>query len=96
MICSMMELMEKAVIDVASGEKIGNLCDMEVDTKSACVSALIVAVKSKTNALFGKCERIKIGWGHIRIIGKDAVLVECCEEMKHVIPQKGLFDKIWN
>ncbi|MBR0414164.1 MAG: YlmC/YmxH family sporulation protein [Clostridia bacterium] len=94
--CSMMELMEKAVIDVASGEKIGNLCDVEIDTKSACVSALIVSVKMKGNALFGKFDRIKIDWGHIRIIGKDAVLVECCGELKHCVPEKSFLDKIWN
>ena len=94
--CSVMELMEKTVIDVATGEKIGNLCDVELDTKTACVSALIVVLKTKSGSFLAKCERVRVDWGHIRIIGKDAILVECCGELKHFLPQKNFFDKIWN
>ena len=96
MTCSVMELMEKAVIDAATGERIGNLCDVELDSQSACVCSLIVAVKSKGGSFIAKSERVKIDWGHIRVIGPDAVLVDCCGELKHLVPAKSFLDKLWN
>lgn len=95
--CSIMELLEKPVINAANGERIGNLCDVELNTENACLSALIVQVKSKGGASFiGKCEKVRIEWCNIRVIGKDAVLVDCTGELKHLIPEKGFFDRIWN
>lgn len=94
--CSIMELLEKAVINAASGERIGNLCDVELDTENACLCALIVQLKSKNGSFFGKCEKVRIDWCHIRVIGKDAILVECTGELKRLVNEKNFLDRLWN
>ncbi|MBQ6380352.1 MAG: YlmC/YmxH family sporulation protein [Clostridia bacterium] len=94
--CSMMELLEKPVINAATGERIGNLCDVEIDTQTASISAFIVVVKSKNGSLLGKCEKVCIDWCNIRVIGKDAILVDCCTELKQFAAPKSFLDKIWN
>ena len=94
--CSIMDLLEKSVINTATGERIGNLCDVELDTDNACLCALIVQLKSKPGSFFGKCEKARIDWCHIRIIGKDAILIDCTGELKHLAPDRGFFDKMWN
>ncbi|MBR2589868.1 MAG: YlmC/YmxH family sporulation protein [Clostridia bacterium] len=94
--CSIMDLLEKSVINTATGERIGNLCDVELDTENACLCALIVQLKAKPGSFFGKCEKVRIDWCHIRIIGKDAILIDCTGDLKHVSPDKGLLEKIWN
>ena len=96
MICSIMELLEKAVINAATGERIGNLCDVELDTENACLSALIVQVKSKNGSLLARCDKLRVEWCNIQVIGKDAVLVDCTCELKKIQPEKTLFDKLWN
>ncbi len=94
--CSIMELLEKSVIDAATGERIGNLCDVELNAENACLSALIIAVKAKNGSFFAKSEKVRIEWCNIRVIGKDAILVECCGELKKLVPEKSFLDKIWN
>ena len=94
--CSVIELLEKSVISSSSGDKIGNLCDVELDTESACLSALIVSVKSKSSSFLGKNEKVRIEWKDIKVIGKDAVLVDCREELQHILNEKSFLDKIWS
>lgn len=93
--CFVTELMEKTVINAATGERIGQMCDVEIDTQNACLSALVVAVK-KSGSFITRCERVKIDWCHIKIIGKDAVLVDCIGEFKAVHSEKNLLEKLWN
>lgn len=96
MICSIMDLLEKAVINAATGERIGALCDVELDTENACLSALIVQVKSKNGSILAKCDKVRVEWCNIQVIGKDAILVDCSCELKKVHPEKSLLDKLWN
>lgn len=91
-----MELLEKAVINAATGERIGHLCDVELDTENACLSALIVQIKVKNASFFGKCEKARIEWCDIKVIGKDAILVDCSCEMRRITNEKNFFDKLWN
>ena len=94
--CSMTDLLEKSVINASNGNKIGQLCDIELDTGSACLSALIVAVRNKSTPFIAKCEKVRIDWCNIRIIGKDAILVDCAEELCFINEQKNFLDKLWN
>ena len=94
--CSIMELLEKSVIDAKDGNKIGNLCDVELDTERACLSALIIAVKSKNNPFLAKYEKVRIEWCDIKVIGKDAVLVDCKGQLCRLEEEKNLIDKLWN
>ena len=94
--CSIMELLEKAVINAQTGERIGNLCDVELNTENACLSALIVQMKGRNSSLLGKCEKVRIEWCDIKVIGKDAILVNCTCELKRMNSEKNFLDKLWN
>lgn len=94
--CSIMELLEKSVINSATGEKIGNLCDVELNTEDACLSALIVAIKSKSGSFLAKTEKVRIEWCNIKVIGHDAVLVNCQGELKYLEAEKSFIEKLWN
>ena len=50
--------------------------DLEIDTKCARVTALIVFGRPRFFGLFGKCDDYCIPWDKIRLIGEDAILVE--------------------
>lgn len=87
--------MEKSVINAATGERIGNLCDVEVDTQTASLCAIIVGLKSKGNSFFTKVQRVRIDWCNIKVIGQDAILVNICGEFEVLKEEKSFFEKIW-
>ena len=94
--CSITDLLDKAVIDAKDGNRIGSLCDVELDTERACLSALIIAVKSKNASFLGKFEKVRIEWCDIRVIGKDAILVDCKGELCRLANEKNFMEKLWN
>ena len=96
MMCSIMNLMEKAVINSATGERIGNLCDVELDTQSASLCAIIVSVKKHSGCFISKCEKVRIDWCNISVIGHDAILVHCEGELKRISEEKSFIEKIWD
>ena len=96
MMCSIMDLMEKAVINAATGERVGNLCDVELDTKTASLCAIIVTVKKNSGGFISKCEKVRIDWCNISVIGHDAILVQCEGELKRISEEKSFIEKIWD
>ena len=96
MMCSIMNLMEKAVINSATGERIGNLCDVELDTQTASLCAIIVKKKKNNGGFISKCEKVRIDWCSISVIGHDAILVHCEGELKRINEEKSLIEKLWD
>ena len=94
--CSIVDLMEKSVINAATGERIGNLCDVELDTKSASLCAIIVGLKSKGNSFFAKVQKVRIDWSDIEVIGQDAILINMCGEFEMLKEEKNFLEKLWN
>lgn len=74
--CRMEQLREKEVINIRDGARIGFLGDIEVDTKTAALTALIVHGKLRLFGLLGREEDITIPWNQIQLIGDDIVLVD--------------------
>ena len=79
MICRITEMHNKEVINVCDGTRLGCVDDVEVDTCTAQLVAIVVHGRGKCFGLFGKEEDIVIGWGEI---GDETVLVNhampCC------------------
>lgn len=94
--CSVLELQEKSVIDSETGAKIGNVCDVEIDTESSNLSAVIVSVRHKGNNLIGKTEKVRIDWNDIKVIGSDAILINSTNQLNYLMPEKSFIDKLWN
>ena len=40
MICGIVELRNKDVIDISTGERLGYVCDVEVNTCTACLESI--------------------------------------------------------
>jgi YlmC/YmxH family sporulation protein len=75
--CRLQELRKKEVISACSGCRIGYVDDLEVDTKTALVRALVVYGRPRLLiGLFGGRDDCHIPWEKIRLIGEDAILVD--------------------
>ena len=74
--CSISSLCEKEVIAVCSGAKIGTVGDVEFDSCSGCITALIICGKQGIFGAFGKTDDIRIDWCDIEVIGDDTILVK--------------------
>ncbi|MDE6019637.1 MAG: YlmC/YmxH family sporulation protein [Ruminococcus sp.] len=76
MICSLAELKDKDIINISSGENLGYADDVCLDTKTAAVTGIVIYGKPRYFGIFGAREKSIIGYEHIRLIGKDVILVE--------------------
>lgn len=72
------ELREREVINVCTGEKLGYICELEIDVD--CGQVLAVTVPKDRGVLcFGKREEYIIPWCKIECIGEDTVLLKVTE-----------------
>lgn len=77
MIASFYELRDKDVINIQNGERLGRICDLDIDLDCARVCSLIIPGKSKFFGLFGRSEDIIVEWKDITLIGEDVILISC-------------------
>ncbi len=76
MTCRLTDLRRKEVISIKDGTRLGTVCDAELDSQNACLTAIVIYGKPHFFGLFGREEDIVISWKEIRIIGEDTILVE--------------------
>ena len=76
MVCSLMELRCKEVVNIQNGACLGCVCDVEFDTCTACICTLIIFGRPRFFGLFGREPDLIIPWDQIKCIGEDTVLVE--------------------
>lgn len=75
MISRVAELKRKEVIDSVSGCRVGFIDDVEIDTLTAGVRAVVVFGRPRFFGILGKSEDVIIPWSDITLIGEDTVLV---------------------
>lgn len=73
--CCITELRCKEVINKSNGSRLGPVSDIEVDSCSGRVIALILLGRPRYWGIFGRRERIRIRWEDIDVIGRDTILV---------------------
>ncbi len=76
--CRIVDLRHKEVINSHNGCRIGYVDDVEVNTESAKLTAIIIYGRPKCLGLFGRNEDIVIHWENIQLIGEDTILVKNC------------------
>ena len=76
MVCSLMELRCKEVVNIQNGACLGCVCDVEFDTCTAHICTLIIFGRPRFFGLFGREPDLIIPWDQIKCIGEDTVLVE--------------------
>ncbi len=75
MLCRLIDLRHKEVINSSNGCRLGYVDDVEVDTCIAQVKSIVVYGKPRFFGIFGRNEDIIIPWTDIELIGQDTVLV---------------------
>lgn len=89
--CRIAELRSKEVINMRDGGRIGFIGDVELDTKTAALTALVIHGQLRLFGLLGRAPDTVIPWQSIHLIGDDTVLVDF-----DVPPQSesGLWEKL--
>ncbi|MCL2082610.1 MAG: YlmC/YmxH family sporulation protein [Oscillospiraceae bacterium] len=74
--CRITDLRCKEVVNVCDGCRLGYPCDVEIDTVTGHLCAIIVPGACKYFGIFGRGDDIIIPWPAIVRIGDDIILVE--------------------
>ena len=74
--CRIVDLRNKQVVCVRSGEILGFVSDVEFNTAKGVLESIIIFGKQKFMGLFGKYEDIVIPWADIEVIGQETILVK--------------------
>lgn len=93
--CRLCELRNKEVVNCDNGCLIGCVDDLEVDTRTATVRALIIYGRLKLFGLLGRKDDFIIPWENIKLIGEDIILVDFCSGNRPKSPKKRRFLKFF-
>jgi len=70
------ELRNKDVIDINTGEKLGNIIDIEVNLEEGRVEGIVIPKETSFFRFFNKDIEIYLPWESIKKIGTDVILVD--------------------
>ncbi|MBR5880469.1 MAG: YlmC/YmxH family sporulation protein [Clostridia bacterium] len=73
-LCSFLQLTQKEVINLCTGENLGCIHDLEINTAEQKVVSIVLPGKGGLLGI-GKQTEIVIPWCKIECIGEDAILV---------------------
>lgn len=91
--CRFQELRRKEVINQRNGFRIGFVDDLEINTESADLRALIIFGRCRFFGIFGREDDFVIPWQNIKLIGEDTILVDFCASKGEKREKKGIFGK---
>ncbi len=90
MIARISDMHEKEVINISDGTRLGFVDDLEVDTCTAQITALVIGGCNRLFGLLGKESDIVIQWKDIEVIGDETMLVNFdCPPCNCKKPPKG-------
>ena len=75
MIARISDMHDKEVINVCDGTRLGYVDDLEVDTCTAQITALVIGGCRRLFGLLGKEPDIVIQWKDIEVVGDETILV---------------------
>ena len=78
--CKIGELRNKQVVCVKNGGVLGYISDVEFNTQSGNIEAIVIYGRLRFFGLFGREDDIVISWNEIEVIGKETVLVSSDSE----------------
>ena len=86
--CRVGDMRHKEVINMKDGSRLGAVCDAEIDTNTASLTAIIIYGRLKFLGIMGREDDIEV-------IGEDTILVnyqECYKPRR----KKGFFSSIFS
>ncbi|WP_091494465.1 YlmC/YmxH family sporulation protein [Amphibacillus marinus] len=69
-------LQAKEIVSIATGERMGNVIDLEIDVEKGLILEIIIANRSGLSGIFQKQGESIIPWSHIVTFGNDVILVK--------------------
>lgn len=69
------DLQNKDVVDILTGEKIGNVIDVEISNDTGNILKMIVYEKKGIINVLRGGDEVSISWTQIKKIGTDVILV---------------------
>ncbi len=75
MIARITDMHDKEVINICDGTRLGYVDDIEVDTCTAQIVAIVIYGHGKCFGLFGREADVVIHWKDIEVIGDETILV---------------------
>ncbi len=75
MTCRIDELKNKQVVCVKDGSVLGYISDIDLNTETGSLVAIIIYGKPRLLGVLGREEDIVIPWSEIEVIGDETVLV---------------------
>jgi YlmC/YmxH family sporulation protein len=76
MLLNVGELRNKQVVCVHTGDVLGYVGDIVIDSQDGRLQSIIIVGKPRLLGLLGKYEDITIPWADIEVIGAETVLVK--------------------
>lgn len=80
MSCCINDLMDKEVINLCDGKRLGYAYDVEVDVCEGRILSLVVS--GEGGGLFSKAEEYCIPWKFVKSVGNDIIIIEA-QELGH-------------
>lgn len=75
MCCRIADLRNKQVVCVKNGCVLGYVSDIEINTTTGCIEAIVIFGRLRLFGLFGREDDIVIPWQDISVIGNETVLI---------------------
>ena len=69
------ELKDRQVVSVSDGTVLGMVGDIELDTESGKLTAIVIYGKQKAFGILGREDDLVIPWSEIEVIGSETILV---------------------
>lgn len=69
------DLQNKDVVDILSGEKIGNVVDAEISNETGNIMNIIIYDRRGFISMLKGKDEVSISWQQIKKIGSDVILV---------------------
>lgn len=92
MCCRIIELKNKEVICVRNGTRLGCVNDIEIDTCSGKIVAMIIYGRPRLFGFLGREDDIIINWDCVEVIGDDTILVSFDPPYRVTNNKNGLFN----
>ena len=76
MICRVSDLQRRDVICLKDGARLGAVGDVELDTGTARLSAVLVYGRPRFFGLIGRPQPVRVAWEDISLLGADTIVVK--------------------
>ena len=70
------DLFEKEIVSVFTGERLGDVYDVEIEEKTGFIQNIIIKNKITLFNLFSSRKFKSISWSSVKVIGEEIILVE--------------------